>query len=116
MLILADWLEEQGDASGAAALRGLIFAGVASIHQVALIGAEGRLDFFGLPNGEDQLAIGAGLGDGFGSPWVPEGESGFGYRDVIGYQDGCGSGRGDGISIPTSDRGADTMEIGTVTG
>lgn len=119
LLILADYLEERGDAAGAEALRGLASAEQASVHQVAISsGAQMRGDFFRLEDSRRSGSVGGGVGDEFGRSLISELGNGSGKGDDFGVgagtgyglpeqpsgrpNDGDGGGRGDATSTPTN--------------
>lgn len=89
MLIWADHLEEAGDCAGAAALRGLVGAGIASIHQLSL--AAGELEREERFRHASLGWAGCGGGDGF---QVARSLTGKGFGDGELHADSSGVGEG----------------------
>lgn len=96
MLILADWLEEHGDAIAAVALRALAESGTASLHALALNTAG-----ISVPWRSDQFKHGHGAGDVL----EDDRELGFGGGFGDGVNGGNGEGEGDGYGYEKSGEG-----------
>lgn len=101
-LIWADWLEEQGDATGAATLRGLVEGGTPSLHALALRAAPASAAIREPDGFEHRFRGGGTFGFTFGSAF------GVGFGDGVEKVEeiedvdahGCGGADGFGVDGP----------------